>query len=190
MKSPYKKGQRLIVTNVIDMSITHGPTIPLDTILTVVGNHRDGTVKVDCGKYSKYNFDVERLAHHTEKLSSLSFEMPESRFIETIKDLLCSALEGGSNYWYRELEVVGKPTAKEYCYHEVPFFDGCYLKLKDAENNDKEHTITKEKLLAGLQTMANNAAPHHIFSVLRENADAETGDVFLQCVLFGEVLYG
>jgi hypothetical protein len=33
-------------------------------------------------------------------------------------------------------------------------------------------------------------APRHFADVLNENDDAGTGDVFLQCCLFGEIIFG
>jgi len=32
--------------------------------------------------------------------------------------------------------------------------------------------------------------PRHFHNFLEENDDAETGDVFIQCCLFGEIVYG
>ncbi len=44
-------------------------------------------------------------------------------------------------------------------------------------------------LITGLRVMAQDY-PTHFEAFMTENDDAITGDVFLQCVVFGEVIYG
>lgn len=44
-------------------------------------------------------------------------------------------------------------------------------------------------LVLGLRRMADKY-PKHFDNFMQENEDAITGDVFLQCVVFGEVIYG
>jgi len=41
----------------------------------------------------------------------------------------------------------------------------------------------------GLQIIAEKY-PRHMGDFLNENDDADTGDVFLQCCLFGDAIYG
>lgn len=67
--------------------------------------------------------------------------------LPAIRSLLCSAFEGGSNYWY---EITRWELAERYHFDDFSSF---------AE-------------------------------ILDDNADANTGDVFLQCCLFGDVIYG
>lgn len=45
------------------------------------------------------------------------------------------------------------------------------------------------ELTEGLRKMA-NVAPQHFADLLNENDDAVTHDVFVQCVVFGEIIYG
>lgn len=117
---------------------------------------------------------------------------------QTARDLLCSAWEGGSNYWcqvrgWRYAHDAAKRAAKQIEFaHERPFLPGVTVVLTDAtgEGGPKEPwELNREKLIAGLQVMATKY-PKHFLNVLQENADAETGDVYLQCCLFGDIVFG
>lgn len=52
-----------------------------------------------------------------------------------------------------------------------------------------EYRLDRAALLRGSDLMAEKF-PHHFANVITENADAETGDVYLQCCLFGGIVYG
>lgn len=132
---------------------------------------------------------------------------------DAVAGLLCSAFEGGSNYWlYRIDPVYGDGVTKADVtnggkfvdaedrsvpwegVYVLPFVDGCGLKLT-YDNPDHggeevaEQTINRQSLMDGLRSMAEKS-PSHFGDVLSENCDADTGDVFLQHVLFGEVIFG
>lgn len=53
---------------------------------------------------------------------------------ENLADLLCSALEGGSNYWYR---IVKKKEPKEWTFDERPI----YHTPEEAKKNEKFHYL-------------------------------------------------
>lgn len=126
-----------------------------------------------------------------------------------VRDLMCSAWEGGSNYWCGYKTTEGLTPEKIDAYRMQltregendltiykwmhPFLDGVTLVMTDAcgEGADLEQPweLNREKLLIGLQTMATKY-PQHFNSLVGENDDAETGDVFLQCCLFGEIVFG
>lgn len=118
-------------------------------------------------------------------------------------DLLCGAFEGGSNYWYMIYDYVNpnneeaKPWGDEYTpsYISVPFSEKGSVIIADAEEMDEDNPtpyyLNREAIEKGKQLLANNPKySHHYADVLRENDDADTGDVFLQLCLFGEVVYG
>lgn len=151
--------------------------------------------------------------------------------VERILSLLCSALEGGSNYWYMhektimpwsdswdgvanscdpahrmtkdELEKIGnemlggKPSDVLWSrLYLAPFFPGGALifSVTDPERGeeDKRWTLNMESIRKGLETMAHlkqGEGGHHFGDFMAENDDATTGDVFLQCCLFGEIVY-
>jgi len=154
----------------------------------------------------------------------VEMEMPDER----IQDLLCNALEGGSNYWYwiEKLHYPNKcpkcgrilispicygrdnigadnpshdgvkaiPQTKEdlgieFAHLELPFKGG-YIEFSDLEDEEAEHkNLTIEAIQRGVKIMAEKY-PRHFGDWIAENDDATTGDVFLQCCLFGEVVYG
>jgi len=114
-------------------------------------------------------------------------------------DLLCNAFEGGSNYWYMINETVkpsieAKPWGDEYTpsYISVPFSTDGFLLIGDMEDEDAEPRRLDRKAIAqGKRIMETDERYSRYFAdVLNENDDAETGDVFLQLCLFGEVVYG
>jgi hypothetical protein len=116
---------------------------------------------------------------------------------EDIESLLCTALEGGSNYWYTITEF-HEPPALVYRSDETEIFrhldypmnEGGYLMIGDKEDEEREPVkLDLAALHRGLQLMAEKY-PDHFKDVVDENADAITGDVMLQLALFGEVVYG
>lgn len=128
--------------------------------------------------------------------------------LERIRDILVGAFEGGSNYWMRIVGFdlpagVTKADFKEGGKHAVldefdnrvwhmayvvPFTPDCGVILDDAEE-ETTHTLTLEKIKEGIRVMAKKY-PWHFMNIINENDDAETSDVFLQCCLFREAIYG
>lgn len=114
---------------------------------------------------------------------------------ERIQDLLCNALEGGSNYWYQIDNFLyphgetKKSLNIEFEHLELPFKGGTIV-FNDLEDPKREKTYLKLATIAqGLQLMADKF-PNHFADFLKEDDDATTGDVFLQCCLFKDVIYG
>lgn len=61
---------------------------------------------------------------------------------------------------------------------------------EDEEDKKLPHyRLNLASIKKGLQVMADKF-PKHFADVTNDNADATTGDVFLQCALFGDVIYG
>lgn len=114
-----------------------------------------------------------------------------------VQDLLCCALEGGSNYWYQIVKFIEPETLacrahdKEIFRHlDYPVNVGGALIFQDNEGDPKNrYRLDLRSIEKGLKSMANNS-PEHFASFIAENEDADTGDVFLQHCLFGEVVYG
>jgi len=135
----------------------------------------------------------------------LSLDIPQ----EEIRGLLCCALEGGSNYWYKNLDwesddesitahdlVIESDGGIEWSWPYVaPFKKGCRLTLQVKEDFDdpkdmvKRYVIDENRIAYGMNVFTKRYK-QHFADFLAENADAITGDVFLQCVCFGEVIYG
>ena len=114
-------------------------------------------------------------------------------------DLLCSAFEGGSNYWCIIDHVVtpeeeAKPWGDEYTptYISFPFSDGGAIVLGDIEDDEADLvTLNKKAIKRGIKLLETDPQyAHHYADVLQENDDATTGDVFLQLCVFGDVVFG
>lgn len=141
-------------------------------------------------------------------LAMISVPVPISE--EQISNMLCSAYDGayGSAYYWSAITGYEYPAGKtqddfEYRFMEVVLAGGKMF-LCDAEMTKQEMkarkpeeiekwTLTREKLIKGLQVMASlemGKGGHHFPNLMKENDDAETADVFVQCCLFGEIVYG
>lgn len=130
------------------------------------------------------------------------FTVTQTLPIQRVSDVLCSAIEGGSNYWYEyvgEVEpktwefdselVPGLPAGVHYL-HDYPLNPGGALLLGDMEDSDHgTMRLDSEAVQKGLVVMAEKY-PKHFANILTEDDDAETGDVLLQCCLFGGIIYG
>ena len=141
------------------------------------------------------------------EIGKVEFKTSVNLDINVIRGLLCSAFEGGSNYWYfidrwelrpgltlDDFKEGGSQQPDNYWHWSqlIPTTAGCSLFITDREDegaNPKEYQLNLEAIRRGLKFMADDY-PKHFADVVNENDDAETGDVFLQCCLFGEVIYG
>ena len=77
---------------------------------------------------------------------------------------------------------------------DAPFVKDGYLKIKE-DGAEAKHgmggwfNIDPTTIAEGLKVMAQKY-PKAWADFMAENDDAETGDIFLQCICFGEVIYG
>jgi hypothetical protein len=122
--------------------------------------------------------------------------IPESR----IADLLCAGFEGGVGYWcvITGYDTPDNPRSAQgddeiFPHVDYPLCGGavlCEAHLED-EFQDEPETLTldREAVERGLRLMAEKY-PRHWADFIAENEDACTGDVFIQCALLGEVVYG
>ena len=129
---------------------------------------------------------------------SVSVDIPTS----TVRDLLIGAAEGGCNYWaiFREDPNFIKSVTEAEQAAYVESEGGKYLARYDIEHpnyclrvSDYEsrttYNVTFESFVNGLGIMANRY-PRHFKDVITQNHDAETSDVFIQCSVFGEIVFG
>jgi hypothetical protein len=75
------------------------------------------------------------------------------------------------------------------CYEDVLMQilrDGNEIALVDEEGDEDTVTIS----LADVHARVQNAPTRHILDMINEEDDAETGDVILQTVFLGEIVYG
>lgn len=126
------------------------------------------------------------------------FEVKVTRSIQRmdIADLLVSALEGGSNYWIRDIKVK-KAVRRDFKYdteervnhtYEAPLNPGGNIRIQTFDST-RYYFLDELIIEQGLKRMAEKH-PDHMNDFINENADAATADVFVQLCIFGEVIYG
>lgn len=115
-----------------------------------------------------------------------------------VYNMLVSALEGGSNYWYfignkstdRILnatpEMNGEPTVDRFL---MAIQRGTVVNIYDIESDEKLGTLTPESW-AKAEKLLIEKHRSHLGDILKENDDATTADVFFQLAVMGEIVYG
>lgn len=126
-----------------------------------------------------------------------------------VADMLCGAFEGGSSYWYEVVRYITPPARVWYSnpdlgrkpdgplvwyrHIDTPLNPGGAVIIKsldkDKINGKTSWRLDLVTIAKGLNSMAAKC-PQHFADMVSENDDATTADVFLQCCLFGEVIYG
>jgi hypothetical protein len=103
-------------------------------------------------------------------------------YSEDIINLLCSGFEGGINYWACVVLEGGNH------WYDIENPDWC-VTVYDNETDDVLGKLNLAALQPGLKSM-HEIAPRHYDNLLKDDCDAITGDVFIQCCLFNEIVYG
>ena len=112
----------------------------------------------------------------------MNFQALTSFSEERILDLFSCGLEGGIGYWCTVNEVKGNG----YYDFNNPEWS---ITFELIEEDNKKVVLNKFKLSKGLQIMSEKY-PYHWNNFLTENEDAITGDVYVQCCLLNEIVYG
>lgn len=121
--------------------------------------------------------------------------------LDRVSDLIGGALDGAIGYWGgydsskckpadtpdRFRSKIGGGSVDFLC--DYPLTLGGYLTLIDHEEDGKEHILDFPTVERGL-TIFQEKYPRYFADFLTENDDNETADAFIQCCLFGEVIYG
>lgn len=114
---------------------------------------------------------------------------------QKIKDLIITAVEGGSTYWAK---FVFPPNYKDKfgSYQEIPFKGG-NIEVYDIETGELLGYLNRVSVKVGLQLMADRkdmtdkvVPARHFKAIATDNEDAETADVFMQLAIMGEIVYG
>lgn len=119
---------------------------------------------------------------------------------EQIYNLLCSANYGGISYWctsddYRpgtepHPEGIDGPPGH---FEAAPLTGGAWVLRILPDDGDPRggelHTLDRAACERGIAVMAEKY-PRHFTDLVTENDDAITADVFVQCALFGDIIYG
>lgn len=113
---------------------------------------------------------------------SISIQTTVTITNEQIVSVLHSAFYSGIAYW---------ATFEEYNSPEA-IMDGESAEISVSDDDDQDavlHTITRDKIVDGLQRMATEY-PRHFADIMNDRTDADTGDVLLQLAIFQDVIYG
>lgn len=104
-----------------------------------------------------------------------------------IASLLCGAFEGGSGYWCGRVYAIKGGGAG---YHSDLIASGKISVFGVFDREGERRIVCRTAdLKKGLEIMAEKY-PRHFADFLSEQGDATTDDVYFQCVVFGEAIYG
>jgi len=112
-----------------------------------------------------------------------------------IEDILVTALEGGSNFWIDSIKInhhdVKKPRGvpTSIWASQALLADGTIEIFTD----DEHHTLTKEKLIAGIKAWISSDPKRmevHDGVLCADNIDADDADTITQYALFGKLVFG
>jgi hypothetical protein len=120
------------------------------------------------------------------------FRIPRSQ----VAQLLAIILNSGPNASYEIVDSQRPPSFgfrsdPKFIFRELdyPLNDGGSLSIVRRDLNSDGRQLDLKSLSEGLNIMATHY-PRHFADFLNEAADAVTADVFLQCCLFGELIFG
>ena len=114
------------------------------------------------------------------------------------EDLIVTALEGGSNFWYdlsdEAIKIINNATKGQKEPLSIRFWkalqNGAVIPINDIEEEDsKIGEISLASIEKGEQLLADKY-PSHLADILSESGDANTADVWFQLCTLGEVVYG
>ena len=142
-------------------------------------------------------------------MKDMTFTTEVTIKFEDFEHMLISALEGGSNYWYwlpekgdsnaeGMADVLKWAKDKEFeglapseLIARYVWEGGCVRVTED--DAEDEHillwALNRTNVKRGFKVMQEKY-PRHWDDLQRDNADAETADVWFQCALMGEVTFG
>lgn len=152
--------------------------------------YRDGQVSnfEKCEELIEYDDWI--ITDYYDDSISVEVTMPIELTKENIDDIVCTALEGGINYWCSDAEVADKMYYGEYASEQIS--RGGSLKLYDAEA-EKPYTLTLRNFIEGFKKWVSNG--YDTYSAVHNgkvdccNIDANKADQIIQFALFGEVIY-
>lgn len=172
------------------------PAITADYLRRVGNDHAASGAEFTAEDYHKAADRIEALE------AELALRVAPPVDLYALGGLLCNALEGGSNYWARieEYKRPSKPyqwdLGRDFPHIDYPTSpDGAVVFSANGDARNEEingrtrWTLDRAAMLQGLRVMAEKY-PKHYARWVAQTDDANTGDVFLQCCLFGEVVYG
>jgi hypothetical protein len=144
--------------------------------------------------------DVQTTSEKLPEVPGFKVEIEVSA--KDIAGLLCSGFEGGVGYWcrimdYRKPKVVRPVIDGEEVFRhtDYPLLEGgaviCRLYDEPGQTDKKYNPLVLDRaaIQRGLTLMA-TTRQRHWADFLSCNYDSNTGDVFIQLCLLGDVVYG
>lgn len=126
-----------------------------------------------------------------------TFDATISLTAEKISDQVVTAVEGGIAYWASGfyLDHPSRENLFEKPWYADPkLYEGDF-KIRVVQQEEHiagagvEVFLTPDSIRTGLKVMAEKYGSHFA-DMIQENGDATTADVFLQCCVFGDLIYG
>jgi hypothetical protein len=112
-----------------------------------------------------------------------------------IGDLICDAIEGGSEYWLHHFHDKTEFKGKGW-YHNPKFWEqpeirieACFMDPENPVGQPAKKIITQADVERAVQQFARDY-PSLFGDWIAENHDANTGDVFMQLIVLGAEVYG
>lgn len=125
--------------------------------------------------------------------------VPRILSYQRLGDMLAGSLEAGSHYWMLNYTPVAPPKIIRrydadtvFTHIDYPLNPGGKVKIRCQEpwaKGKSTATLTLKRILKGMNVMAAKY-PTHFNDIIMETDDAVTADVFLQCCLFGDAIFG
>ena len=115
---------------------------------------------------------------------------------ELIEHILCTAFEGGINYWAESVSCKDREDMKKVGGYKSEYLTKTKLKdavmyIHESETGEK-YPITKKSIIDALQKMDNPkySCTKALGRILDETYDACDADIAVQMACFGQVVYG
>jgi hypothetical protein len=134
--------------------------------------------------------------------SKFNFTVPTKVTPQQICNLLCTAFDGNmTSCWAGWKTIMPDESDWSWCTPEdrktwddvrkcyVAAMCGGMVVIVDHEEDDKEYILDRAALHRGVKAMSEKF-PEHWADFINENDDAITGDIFVQCCVFGDTVYG
>ena len=111
--------------------------------------------------------------------------------LNKVDTLRYNLLESAMHYSYYWAKITDASEHKVEFTMQRPFAKDGYLVFEDVEQDDAFEPVRLDRkaLVRGWKVMQADY-PRHYKDAIEENDDAITGDVYLQCCLFGKVIFG
>lgn len=138
----------------------------------------------------------DEISHFTFEKEKIKERETKEITKENLYDLINTALEGGSNYWYHikhlpksliyDIDVTNKPFSDAVTDY---VFDGNTINFYDIETDEFLGSLTMDGILDAISILKNEY-PQYYEDILDEHWDAETADTFLQLAVLGDITFG